>query len=47
MENGTLTVDEYEYLTDLLKARQSTSLQEESDLVNAILIKLELQPLKK
>lgn len=45
MESSFLIMDEYEYVTDILKARESHASQEEVDTIEKVLVKLESQPL--
>lgn len=45
MESSFLTMDEYDYVTDILKAQESQASQEEIDRIESIVEKLESQPL--
>lgn len=45
MESWLLNMDQYEYVTDILKARESSAGSEEMSMIESILVKLEAQPL--
>ena len=45
-QDNTLTLGEYEYLTDLLKAREPQASDTEKEIIAAIIQRLEQQPLQ-